>query len=93
MLHLLVDLYQFCSYNAPGVKTGPASWVASLNIGTKLSSVNNFFKHLLLNHWASLDETWQGSSLDKALQNLFKEFNSTHNSGCHGNQKEKMQNL
>ena len=53
-------------------------------------SVNNIFKHLLLlNHWANLDETWQGCSLGKALQKLFKRFNSIHNSGCHGNQKEK----
>ena len=41
------------------------------------------------NHWANLDETWQGCSLGEALQKLFKEFNSIHNSGCHGNQKEK----
>ena len=24
MSHFLVDLYQFCSYDAPGVKIGPA---------------------------------------------------------------------
>ena len=55
-----------------------------------LSSVNNFFKHLLLlNHWANLDDTWQGCSLGDSLQKLFKEFNSIHNSGCHGNQKGK----
>ena len=30
--------------------------------------VHIFFKHLLLlNHWANLDETWQGCSLGKAL--------------------------
>ena len=53
-------------------------------------SVNNFYKHLLLlNHWANLDETWQGCSLCEALQKLFKEFNSILNCGCHGNQKEK----
>ena len=52
--------------------------------------VHNFFKHLLLlNHWANLDETWQGCSLGKALPKLFKRLISTHNSGCHGNQKEK----
>ena len=44
---------------------------------------------LLLNHWANLDETWQGCFLGEALQKLFKEFNSIHNSGCHDNQKEK----
>ena len=49
--------------------------------------VHNFFKHLLLlNHCANLDETWQGCSLGKALPKLFKRLNSTHNSGCHGNQ-------
>ena len=42
-----------------------------------------------LNHWANLDETWQECSLGEALQKLFKEFNSTHNSGCHGDKKEK----
>ena len=61
----------------------------------RLSLVNNFFKHLLLlNHWVNVDETWQGCSLGEAFQNLFKEFNYIHNSGCHGNQKEKkLQNL
>ena len=51
--------------------------------------IHNFFKHLLLNHWANLDETWQGCSLGEALPKLFKRLNSNHNSGCHGNQKEK----
>ena len=51
--------------------------------------VHNFFKHLLLlNHWANLDETWQGYSLGEALPKLFKRLNSNHNSGCHGNEKE-----
>ena len=55
-----------------------------------MSGVHNFFKHLLpLNHWANLDETWQGCSLGEALPKLFKRLNSNHNSGCHGNQKEK----
>ena len=54
------------------------------------SGVHNFFKHLLLlNHWANLDETWQGCSMGEALPKLFKRLNSTPNSGCHGNQKEK----
>ena len=54
------------------------------------SVVHNFFKHLLLlNHWANLDETWQGCSLGEALPKLFKRLNSSQNSGCHGNQKEK----
>ena len=53
-------------------------------------SVHNFVKHLLLlNHWANLDETWQGCSLGEALPKLFKRLNSNHNSGYHGNQKEK----
>ena len=55
-----------------------------------MSGVHNFFKHLLLlNNWANLDETWQGCSLGKALPKLYKRLNSTHNSDCHGNQKEK----
>ena len=36
------------------------------------SSFNNFSKHLLLNHWANLDETWQGYSVGEALQNCSK---------------------
>ena len=52
--------------------------------------VHNFFKHLLLlKHRANLDETWQGCSLGEALPNLLKRLNSSHNSGCHGNQNEK----
>ena len=34
---------------------------------------------------ASLDKTWQECSLDEALQNFLKEFNSIKNSGCHCN--------
>ena len=53
--------------------------------------VHNFFKHLLLlNDWANLDVTWQVCSLGKALPKAFKRLNSNHNSGCHGNQKEKI---
>ena len=53
--------------------------------------VNNFFIHLLLlNHRANLDETWQGCAFGEARPKLFKRLNSTHNSGCHGNQKEKI---
>ena len=56
-----------------------------------MSVVHNLFKHLLLlNHWANLDETLQGCSLGEALPNLFKRLNSNHNSGCHGNQNEKI---
>ena len=51
--------------------------------------VNNFIKHFLLpNHWASLDQTWQECSLGGPLQNLFTEFDSIKNSGCHGNKIE-----
>ena len=50
---------------------------------------NNFFKHLLLpNHWANLDQTWKECSLGGPLQNLFTEFDSIKNSGCHGNEIE-----
>ena len=49
MQHLLVDLYQDCSYDVPGVKTGPAPGVGGFgsqfrNIGTKKEN----FKILLL---------------------------------------------
>ena len=41
-----------------------------------MSVVHNFFKHLLLlNHWANLDETWQGCSLGEVLPKLFKRLN------------------
>ena len=43
MLHLLVDLYEVCSYDAPGVKTGPATGVTSWNIGTKKENFKLFF--------------------------------------------------
>ena len=53
--------------------------------------VHNFFKHLfLLNDWANFDETWQGCSMGEALPKLFKRLNSSHNSGYHGNEKEKI---
>ena len=52
--------------------------------------VHNLFKHLLLlNHWANLNETWQGCSLGEALPKLFKRLNSSLKSGYHGNQNEK----
>ena len=44
---------------------------------------------LLLNHWANLDETWQGCSLGEAVPKLYKRLNSSHKCGCHGIQKEK----
>ena len=38
------------------------------------SAVNNFVKHLLLNHLANLVETWLGCSLDEALKEVIKEI-------------------
>ena len=35
MEHLLVDLYQVCTYDAPRVKTGPALGVTSLKHSSK----------------------------------------------------------
>ena len=52
------------------------------------SNVNNFFKHLLPNRWANLDQTWQECYLGGPLQKLFTEFDSIKNSGCHGNEIE-----
>ena len=43
MQHLLVDVNQVCSYDAPGVKTGPALWVTSLNIATNKENFRIFF--------------------------------------------------
>ena len=53
-----------------------------------LCVVNNFFKHLLANHGANLDQTWQECSLGGPLQKLFTEFDSIKNSGCHGKEIE-----
>ena len=50
--------------------------------------INNFFKHLLSNPWANLDQTWQECSFGGPLQKLFTEFDSIKNSGCHGNEIE-----
>ena len=50
--------------------------------------VNNFFKHLLPNCWANLDQTWQKCSLGGPLQKLSTDFDSIENSGCHGNEME-----
>ena len=44
-----------------------------------MSVVHSVFKHLLLlNHWANLDETWQGCSLGEALPKLCKRLNASH---------------
>ena len=45
---------------------------------------------LLQNHWADLHQTSQEWSLGGLLPKLFKELNLFQNSGCHGNQKEKL---
>ena len=79
-----VLMVSFCNRPMSGVRR------ASSVVRRPSCVVHNFFKHLLLlNQWANLDETWQGCSLGEALQKWFKRLNSTHNSGCHGNQKEK----
>ena len=52
------------------------------------SVVNNFFKHLLPNRWANLDQTWQECSLGGSIKKFFTEFDSIENSGCHGNEIE-----
>ena len=44
MQHLLVNLFQVYSYDAPRVKIGPTPGVTSLNIGSKMAK----FKILLL---------------------------------------------
>ena len=43
MKHLLVDFYQDCSYDAPGVKTGPAPGVTSLKQEQKRKTLKLFF--------------------------------------------------
>ena len=47
--------------------------------------VNNFFKHLLPNRWANLDQTRQECSLGGSSLKMFTEFDFIKNSGCHGN--------
>ena len=41
MLHLLVDLYKDCSYDAPKVKTGPAPGVTSSKHRNKEGKLQN----------------------------------------------------
>ena len=43
MYHLLVDLFQDCSYDVPGVKTGPTRGSQVRNIGTRRKTLNFFF--------------------------------------------------
>ena len=83
-------LYQDYSNYAPGVKIGHALGVVCFYIGIYRENVNNCLKRHLLNHLANVDEISQGCSLGGALSKLFKEINSMQNSGCHGNQKEKL---
>ena len=86
-----------CLFSSPKHKVLMVSFCDRPMSGVRLLSciVHNFFKHfLLLNHRANLDETWQGCSFGEAQPKLSKRLNSNHNSGCHGNQKEKKkQNL
>ena len=51
----------------------PHFFLAHLSTKYRTSSVNNFFKHLLLqNQRANLHETWQECSLGEALPKVFK---------------------
>ena len=43
MKHFLVDLYQDCSYDVPGVKTGPAPGVTSAKQRKKKRKTLKFF--------------------------------------------------
>ena len=63
---------------------GELFWKADVRLP---SSVNNW--HLLLNHWANLNQTSQEWSLGGTNWKLFKELVSKQNSGCHSNQKKK----
>jgi hypothetical protein len=45
-------------------------------------------KNLLVKkHLSSFNQTLQDCSLGEGLPNLFKEFDSMQETGCHGNQK------
>ena len=48
--------------------------------------------HFLLNQWASFHHASQECSLWWSFWKLPKDINSMQNSGCHGNQKEKLKN-
>ena len=50
--------------------------------------VSNFFKYLLPNRWANLDQTWRECSSGGPLQKLFTECDSIKNSGYHGKEIE-----
>ena len=78
-----------CIFSSPEHEVLKGKLLLLPNVRRGSSIVHNFFKHLLLNHWDNLDETWQEFSLGEALPKLFKRLNSTYNSGCYGNKKEK----
>ena len=54
-----VHMVSFCDRSMSGVRR-------------PLCVFHNFFKHLLLNYWANLDETWQVCSLGEALPKLLE---------------------
>ena len=60
-----MDLYQVCSYDAPGVKTGPVPGVTSWNIGTKkenfkiLLSETGWRRALIFGMWHILVDLYQ----------------------------------
>ena len=87
----MIMIQLFCLFFMVFIFSSPEHEVLMVSFCDRLMSVVHiFFKHLLLlNHWADLDETWHGCSLDEALPKLFKRLNSSHYSGGHGNQKEK----
>ena len=59
MYHLLMYLFQVCSYDAPGTKTCLAPSVTSLNIGTKKKN----FRILFLLNWKAYSfDTWYAAS-------------------------------
>ena len=54
MKHLLVDLYQDCSYDAPGVKNGPATGVGGGGGGGVVTSLKHRDKEGKLQNFSSL---------------------------------------
>ena len=46
MYHFLVDLYQDCSYDVPGVKTGPAPGVTSSKQEQRRKTLKFFFSEI-----------------------------------------------
>ena len=88
--HCLWKKYTFLAHLRAEGSQGELFWSLSVR-RVRRPSVNNFFKHLLLLYYlAKSNQTSQECSLHGPLQNSFKEINSMQNSGCHGNQKEKL---